>query len=162
MSRYQPDEVALEKANPLCSRRGAAFVLCASERAGCIYIRSPKCKSSRRINHVALRLKTVGVINHLGAERLIYLARVSSAIHLYIALQQLFFFFLSLFARLASRTISTQYLFHRNICRAQIFIVRCTLIFRDSLYVQNIFYHFAFYRILFVSLLRENVIYKLK
>lgn len=57
VSRYQADEVALET---LC-----AVVLCASE-SGPAFIRSPKCKSSRGVNYVALRLKIVGVINHLS------------------------------------------------------------------------------------------------
>lgn len=58
VSRYQADEVASR--NPLCSR---CFI---RERERAAFIRSPKCKSSRGINHMALRLKTVGVINHLA------------------------------------------------------------------------------------------------
>lgn len=80
---YQAGEVAFET---LC----AVGVLCASD-SGPPFIRSPKCKSSRGVNHVALRLKTVGVINHLGAER-----RIFSAFHrvaVYITLRHFFYYF---------------------------------------------------------------------
>ena len=76
---YQAGEVAFET---LC----AVGVLC--ERAR---IRSPKCKSSRGVNHVALRLKTVGVINHLGMGR-----RIFSAFHrvaVYITLRHFFYYY---------------------------------------------------------------------
>lgn len=61
------------------------------ERERAAFIRSPKCKSSRGVNHVALRLKTVGVINHLGRER-----RIFSAFHrvaVYITLRHFFYYF---------------------------------------------------------------------
>lgn len=80
VSHYQAGEVAFET---LCA---AVCFMREQERAA--LIRSPKCKSSRGVNHVALRLKTVGVINHLGAER-----RIFSAFHrvaVYITLRHFF------------------------------------------------------------------------
>lgn len=97
--------------NPLCSR---CFM---RERERTAFIRSPKCKSSRGINHVALRLKTVGVINHLGTER-----RIFSTFHrvaVYITLRHFFYYFYPPCEKISISTRSTVYLPHAT--------VRCTI-----------------------------------
>lgn len=99
--------------NPLCSR---CFM---RERERTAFIRSPKCKSSRGVNHVALRLKTVGVINHLGTER-----RIFSTFHrvaVYITLRHFFYYFYPR-EKISISTRSTVYLPHAT-ARRTIFAV---------------------------------------
>lgn len=100
--------------NPLCSRR---FM---REWERTAFIRSPKCKSSRGVNHVALRLKTVGVINHLGTER-----RIFSTFHrvaVYITLRHFFYYFYPPCEKISISTRSTVYLPHAT-ARRTIFAV---------------------------------------